>query len=42
MTVAHDNWHIVETEFDPQVRHHKETAFTSTLRPSILKILFPF
>ncbi len=24
----HDNWHIVETEFDPQALHHKETVFT--------------
>ena len=23
-----DNWHIVETEFDPKTLHHKETVFT--------------
>ena len=28
MRMAHDNWHVVETEFDPQTRHHKETVFT--------------
>jgi trehalose/maltose hydrolase-like predicted phosphorylase len=26
--VKHDNWHIIETEFDPQALHHKETVFT--------------
>lgn len=26
--MADRNWHVVETGFDPQALHHKETVFT--------------
>jgi trehalose/maltose hydrolase-like predicted phosphorylase len=26
--VTPDNWHVIETESDPQTHHHKETVFT--------------
>ena len=26
--MKHDNWHVIEADFDPKALHHKETVFT--------------